>query len=39
MPDPKAQEEARKRSIAEALGRRGRASTILSQNSGDKLSG
>ncbi len=38
MPDPLAQEEARKRSIAEQMARRGRASTILTAPaSGGKL--
>lgn len=38
MPDPLAQEEARRRALIEQMARRGRASTILSQPSG-KLGG
>jgi hypothetical protein len=34
MPDPLAQNRARKRSLVEQLGRRGRASTILTSPSG-----
>ena len=34
MPDPLAQEAARKREIAETMSRRGRASTIMTQPSG-----
>ena len=37
MPDPLQQEQARQRSIAESLARRGRASTILTQDTSDKL--
>lgn len=42
MPDPLAQEEARKRSIIEQMARRGRASTIMTDaapDSGGKLGG
>jgi hypothetical protein len=39
MPDPVAQEAARRRAIAEQLGRRGRASTFLSENASGKLGG
>jgi hypothetical protein len=40
MPDPLAQEEARRRSIAEQMARRGRASTVLTDTSGSgKLGG
>lgn len=39
MPDPMAQEKARKRSTIEQLSRRGRASTILTQPSGGRLGG
>ena len=38
MPDPLAQDEARRRSIAEQMSRRGRASTIMTQPGG-KLGG
>lgn len=40
MPDPLAQEQARKKSLIEQISRRGRASTILTQDAaGDKLGG
>jgi hypothetical protein len=39
MPDPEAQEAARRRAIAEQIGRRGRASTFLSDNPSGKLGG
>jgi hypothetical protein len=39
MPDAKAQEEARRRSIAEQSARKGRASTILTDTASSKLGG
>ena len=39
MPDPLAQEAARRREIAETMSRRGRASTIMTEPSGGKLGG
>ncbi len=39
MPDPKGQKDAKKRSIAEMMARRGRASTILTDSSNDALGG
>ena len=39
MPDPLAQEEARKRSLIEQMSRRGRASTIMTQPSDGRLGG
>lgn len=39
MPDAKAQEEAKKRSIAEQMARRGRASTIMTEPASNKLGG
>ena len=39
MPDPEATAEAKRRALTEQMARRGRASTILTQASGDKLGG
>jgi len=39
MPDPKAQGQAKRRSIAEQMRRQGRASTILTDTSNDTLGG
>lgn len=39
MPDPQAQEAARKKSLLEQTARRGRASTILTDSASDKLGG
>jgi hypothetical protein len=39
MPDPLAQEEARKRALIEQMSRRGRASTIMTQPSDGRLGG
>lgn len=39
MPDPLAQEEARKRELIDQMARRGRAASILTSPSGDKLGG
>lgn len=39
MPDPKAQKDAKRRSLAEMMRRQGRASTILTDNSTDALGG
>lgn len=39
MPDPKGQKDAKKRSLAEMMRRKGRASTILTDTSSDALGG
>jgi hypothetical protein len=39
MPDPLQQEQAKKRSLIEQLSRRGRASTVLTNQGGTKLGG